>query len=662
MFAEVLLVRAAKDIDRAFHYSISKELEDQLKIGHQVVVPFGRRKEVGYVVGFVDQAEVPRVKDILKLNRSEPLFSEQQVALAKWLARHYCSFFVSALNLVIAPGTGKKERIRIGKVREQRAESRKQSQETALEPTQEQAVAINAIKAAVNEGVAQTFLLFGVTGSGKTEVYMQAIETVLAKGKSSIVLVPEISLTPQLVQRFSARFGDSIAALHSHLTIKERKEAWQRISSGEAKIILGARSAVFAPAPEIGLIVLDEEFENSYKQDQSPRYHAREVATFLAKQHQAVLVLGSATPSIETYYRAEQGEYAKLVLSKRIDDRPLPPVEIVDLRQAGGRVLSSALRQALVETVAKGQQAILFLNRRGYFTFAMCRACGQSVECPNCAIALTYHSSEQKLVCNRCGHSQLPPSSCPRCNSSSLVYLGTGTQRIEKEVADILPQARLLRFDRDSVAQRGSHERIFATFAAGKADVLIGTQMVAKGLDVANVTLVGVVSADTALQLPDFRSAEHTFQLLAQVAGRAGRHHLPGRVIIQSYTPEHYAIQAAVKHDYLGFYLQEIESRRDLNYPPFSSLISLMIASKDHGLAEKAAAGIGQALKQRLPEGILGPALAFIPRLRGETRFQVLLKGREPEVLRQALKDVLGSIERPSGLRLTIDVDPQGLI
>lgn len=659
MYAEVVLAKVVSNLDRAFHYSIPQGLN--VSIGSEVLIPFGNRKIKGFVIGFVDKAEVTKIKDILEVTSTEPLFTEKQVELAKWIADYYCSFFSSALKLVMSPG---------GKNREcsSRACSAKIGGKASfaatqkLKLTEEQQKAVAAINAAVDVNMPETFLLHGITGSGKTEVYMQAIDHMLELGKSAIVLVPEISLTPQLVDRFEGRFGNQIASLHSHLTLKKRGQEWARIKSGEAKIVLGARSAIFAPVKNLGIIVIDEEYENSYKQDKNPRYHTREVAFFLAEQHKAVVVLGSATPTMETYYQAEIGNYKKLDLPQRIDSRPLPPVEIVDLRKKQGFLLSNRLREELKKTLEAGQQAILFINRRGFFTFVICQECGVAVECPHCSISLTYHSEDKQLHCNRCDYRASAPTICPQCNSTSLRYCGTGTQRIEQEVAQVYAKARVLRYDRDSVAKRGSHEEFFATFAEGKADVLIGTQMVAKGLDVANVTLVGVISADTALHLPDFRSAERTFQLITQVAGRAGRHHLPGKVIVQTYSPDHYAIVAATKHDFVAFYEQEIKHREELGYPPFSQLISFVVSGQNKQEAQQVASDLGKKLKEKFDREILGPAPAVIARLRGMWRYHILLKSSDLDKARNDVRQIIEKFEVPKEVRLIIDVQPMSLL
>jgi len=672
MFAEVILSKVSRGIDKIFHYSIPDEFEGKLRVGHQVLIPFGKRREIGYVVGFVEKAEVKRVKDILRITAEHPIFTEKQVKLARWMADYYNSFFLTALRLVMPPGTARRESRKSKAVSSKKKSKDQLSTDNSrlttyqirnpLSPTDDQKKALEAIKAAVDQNKPEKFLLYGITGSGKTEVYMQAIAHVLDKGKGAIVLVPEISLTPQLIQRFSGRFGDHIAVLHSHLTQKQRVEEWGRVASGEARIILGARSAVFAPARKLGLIVVDEEFETTYKQDKSPRYHAREVAFYLADQHQAAVILGSATPSIETYYHAENGRYKKLILSRRIDDRPLPPVEVVDMRKKGNYLLSQRLREELRQTLEKGEQAILFINRRGFFTFVMCRGCGYTIECPHCAISLSYHSAERKVRCNRCDYTAETPSSCPRCNSSTIGYYGIGTQRIEKEVADIFPSARILRYDRDAVSKGGSHEAFFAAFAEGKADVLIGTQMVTKGLDVGKVTLVGVVSADTALHLPDFRSAEHTFQLLTQVAGRAGRHHLPGKVIIQTHQPDSYVIKTAVNHDYEAFYREEIKHRRELNYPPFNQLVSLTITGPEIQKVIKISEDLEKLIRKRLGDGVLGPAPAVIPRLRGEWRYRILLKGEDLDKMRGVVVMTLERAVVPSDIKVSVDVDPVNML
>jgi primosomal protein N' (replication factor Y) (superfamily II helicase) len=673
MFAEVVLAKASRGIDKIYHYSIPEELRLTLKIGHQVRVPFGFRSEIGYVVGLIEQAEVSKVKDIQEITADIPLFTEQSVELAKWLAGYYSSFFITALRLVMPPGTRAKEG------RKRKAKSKNVVSDngnlsagggnvavSGLTLTSEQRRALDKIKEAISAKRPEKFLLYGVTGSGKTEIYLQAIAEVIKRGKSAIVMVPEISLTPQLVERFRNRFQDHIAVLHSEFTEKQRVGEWTRVARGEASIVLGTRSAVFAPLKNLGLIVLDEEYETTYKSEKSPRYHAREVALKLAGLNNAVVIMGSATPAVETYYKANTGEYTKLDLPKRIDDRPLPPVAVVDMReemkQKNFGVLSEKLKEELEKTLAGGEQAILFINRLGFFTFIMCRSCGYVIECPRCSVSLVYSSHDRQLRCNRCGFAREPATICPRCNSSSIKYFGTGTQRIEDEVAKLFPAARILRYDRETTGRRGSHELFFKTFAAGQADVMIGTQMVTKGLDLAAVTLVGVVSADIGLHLPDFRAGEHTFQLLTQVAGRAGRHHLPGKVIIQTYSPEHYVIKTAVNHDYQAFYDREIAQRQELGYPPFNKLISLLISGADQNKVNKVAADLADFINKRIAAGVLGPIPAVIPKLRGEWRERILLKGQDLNIMRKAVAETLAKAVVPREIKVTIDIEPLSLL
>ena len=520
---------------------------------------------------------------------------------------------------------------------------------------------------------APVFLLYGVTGSGKTEVYLQALERTVALGRRAIVLVPEISLTPQTVRRFAERFPGQVAVAHSGLSLGQQFDQWRRIRDGHYAVVVGARSAVFAPQPDLGLIVMDEEHEWTYKQEEpAPRYHARAVAEKLAELTSAALVLGSATPDLESYHRARAGRYRLLTLPERVQAaadgsgictvRPLPEVEVVDLRRElkeGNRgIFSRSLGRAVAEAVAAGEQVILFLNRRGTASFVQCRDCGHVPACSACAVSLTYHESEQRLICHHCHRSRRLPERCPQCQSPRIRFLGIGTQKVEEEAGWAFPGARLLRWDRDVTRQRGAHERILARFLAHEADILIGTQMVAKGLDLPAVTLVGVISADVGLNLPDFRSGERTFQLLEQVAGRAGRGPRGGRVIIQTYTPNHYAIEAAAGHDYEAFYEHEANLRRRLGYPPFGRLARLVFAHTNAARAQEQALRLAAVLRRErdvrgIPNlDVLGPAPALIPRERGRYRWQITLRGGDPA-------ELLGALSFPQGW--TVDVDPVSL-
>jgi len=511
------------------------------------------------------------------------------------------------------------------------------------------------------------FLLHGVTGSGKTEIYLRALAEVLAQGKRGICLVPEIALTPQTIERFTSRFPGRVAVIHSRLSLGEQFDEWHMIKEGKCDIVIGPRSALFAPQPDLGLIVVDEEHEWTYKQsDKSPRYHARDVAVKLGELSGAVVILGSATPDVETFYRAQRGDYQLVELKERITPygpSALPEVEIVDLREelkAGHRSLfSRSLIRAMTEALAHSEQVILFLNRRGSATFIQCRDCGFAFRCSRCKSTLTYHSATRKLVCHHCNYFSSLPAECPQCLSQSLKFLGIGTQKVEDEVKHLFPQARTLRWDRDVTSGRRAHEEILAKIRAHEADIIIGTQMVAKGLDLPQVTLTGVMSADTGLNLPDFRAGERTFQLLCQVAGRAGRGFASGRVVIQTYSPEHYAVQAASKHDYIAFYAREIDYRQKFGYPPFSQLACLTFSHTNEVACFREAermVGLLAAEKDRrgMPGlSLIGPVPAFVPRLRGHYRCQVMLYGSE-------LEDFLADIIFPRGW--VLDIDPVGMV
>ncbi|MFP3880118.1 MAG: primosomal protein N' [Dehalococcoidia bacterium] len=509
------------------------------------------------------------------------------------------------------------------------------------------------------------FLLFGVTGSGKTEIYLRALAQIVAVGKRGICLIPEIALTQQTVERFASRFPGRVAVLHSGLSPGEQSDEWQWIMEGNCDVVIGPRSALFAPVPDLGLIIIDEEHEWTYKQDdKSPRYHARDVAIKLAQLTGAVVILGSATPDVGSFYRAEQGQYQLVQLKDRVTPRgysPLPRVTIVDLREelkAGHRSpLSRPLLTAMEQTLAQGEQAILFLNRRGTATFVRCRNCGFVFRCPRCSIALTYHSVERRLVCHRCHYSMHVPQNCPQCFQRHLRFLGIGTQRVEEEVNRFFPQARSLRWDRDVITRRYAHEEVLKNFRDHKADVLIGTQMIAKGLDLPEVTLAGIISADTGLNFPDFRSGERTFQLLCQVAGRAGRGVKAGKVIIQTYSPDNYTVQAAARHDYLTFYNKEIDYRRRYNYPPFTRLVRLVYSHTNEALCRREAERMQQALQQRAQKdtefSLIGPVPAFALRARGRYRWQLFLRGPNPT-------RILSQVSLPQGW--TIDVDPVGMV
>lgn len=537
----------------------------------------------------------------------------------------------------------------------------------------EQEKSVGEVCRALTEGREQIFLLHGVTGSGKTEVYLRCVARAMELGRQALVLVPEISLTTQMVNWFKSRFGEQVAVLHSRLSPGEKYDEWNRIKSGEAGVVLGARSAVFAPLVNPGLLVIDEEHEFSYKQEESPRYHARAVALYLAHRHRAVLILGSATPSLESGSRAlPGGPYRCLTMRHRIDQRPMPTVQVVDLRketQAGNRGLfSAALREKMTARLEAGEQILLFLNRRGFNTLVVCRECGLVVKCPHCDISLTYHTNG-RVLCHYCRYSIMAPSICPSCRSLYMSYFGTGTQKVEQEVQELFPMARVLRMDGDTTARKGAHEKIIKSFSRGDVDILIGTQMVAKGLDLPGVTLVGVVAADLSLHMPDFRAAERTFQVLTQVAGRSGRGESPGEVVVQTYCPEHYAVRAAAKHDYASFFRQELAIRKELFYPPFSRMARFIITGAAEDKVEAGARAIRDVLGELL-EGsdsnqgfqVVGPAPAPLGRVRGRFRWHIVVWGREVHRLIYQATRLIQDRWHDQKVSWTVDIEPQSIM
>ncbi|MDX2044938.1 MAG: primosomal protein N' [Acidobacteriota bacterium] len=538
--------------------------------------------------------------------------------------------------------------------------------------TDKQQAALNEITAKLDEDSYAAFLLHGVTGSGKTEIYIRAMRATLDKGKSALMLVPEISLTPMFARRLRAHFGDAVAILHSSLSDGERLDEWNRLRRGEARVCIGARSGVFAPMPNVGLIVVDEEHEASYKQDETPRYHGRDTAIMRAHQAGAVIILGSATPSMETFHNAHTGKYQYLKLDERIGGRRLADVEIVDMRQVFNRhgkqqVFSDEMKQAILQNAERGEQTLVLLNRRGFSASLICRSCGHRAGCPNCDVALTFHKIESRLICHYCNHHERVPRQCPTCQGAFIYYVGEGTEQIEALLKELYPQLRISRLDRDTTRRRGAFEKLLNEFASGDIDLMVGTQMIAKGHDFPNVTLVCVISVDAGLSMPDFRAAERTFQLLTQVAGRAGRGDKPGRVIIQSYHTEHYALEFAKEQNYEKFYAREIHFRQNMHYPPFVALINALVKNADFGKAAYLASELAQRIKAADAENVLkvlGPAPAPLARLKGEHRLQVLIKTRYRRQAREALDAaMLGLKEAQQDLRpVTIEVDPVNLM
>jgi len=567
---------------------------------------------------------------------------------------------------------------RKGLVRSQKGRLPQRRERPAVAPRQtplrlnpDQQVAYDAIVAAIRSGQAQTLLIHGVTGSGKTEVYMQAIEQVVREGRQAIVLVPEISLTPQTLERFRARF-DGVAVLHSHLSDADRHWHWEEIADGRVQVVVGARSAIFAPTPRLGLIVLDEEHETTFKQETAPRYHARDVALARSGLEHVPLVLGSATPSLESWHRAQTGEYQRIEMPRRVLDRPLPAVGTIDLRnevhaRRSRGAISRPLHIAIQQALAEGGQVILLLNRRGFSTHIQCPACGTVIRCPDCDIALTHHRTEEVALCHYCDYRVPAPDHCPQCRFAGIRYSGLGTQRLEAEVHVRFPDVPALRMDTDAMQRRGAHERALSAFRSGRVRILLGTQMIAKGLDFPNVTLVGVINADTALHLPDFRAAERTFHLLTQVAGRTGRGEKGGRVLVQTLSPDHPAIRAATRHDYSAFAAQELPIREMLSYPPFTSMARLVIRGPVQPIAQEFAAQLGARLLEALEESktqarVLGPAAAPFARLKGMFRFQIQVQGPDGAKLRAAIRGVTAALEPPPHVQWIVDIDPQDML
>ncbi len=721
-YAGVIVDVRAEAVNRIFQYAIPERYQGQIEIGHRVLVPFGRRKLEGYVVELTNELEVAeqKLKAIIKPLDLKPAILPSLVELARWMAETYAGLFSEALQYMLPPAARygrervgvktaqlvtlldpnpalrknawaqrrvleilqvrgemlaaellaladtsrstlraleKQGVISLGEVRVERKVEVDPVSDPAVVLTEQQRQAVDLILEEM-QGQGKPVLLHGVTGSGKTEVYLQVIGEVLRSGKQAIVLVPEIALTPQILNRFAARFKDRVTVLHSALSLGERFDQWCKIRDGQVDVVVGARSAVFAPLPRLGLIVLDEEHERTYKQeDGSIRYQTREVAIKRCALVGGQVVLGSATPALESYHKALQSEYLLAELPERVEQRPLPKIEVVDMReefaQGNRSMFSQRLREELDALVGTRRQAIILLNRRGFANFVLCRECGEVLGCPNCQVSLTYHKGENRLKCHYCLHQEALPSKCPRCASRYLRQFGVGTEQLEEALGKEFPGLKTLRLDADTTRRKGAHAAILRQFAQGQAQVLIGTQMVAKGLDFPQVTLVGVLAADLSLRFPDIRSSERTFQLLTQVAGRSGRGELPGTVVVQAYEPNHFAIEMARSHDYLGFYRKEIGFRRSLGYPPFRQLVRILCSGPKEK-AEEACRAIAAHLVQQgtAQRDLVGPFPAPVGRIQGRYRWQVLVKSDGPLQSLNALPAVDGEVQ------VTIDLDP----
>ena len=643
---------------------------DDIRVGWEVKVPFGIHNRVvdGFVVSVSDEAPagVKKFKKVLEIGEEQGL-SPEAIETAVWMRGRYMCRYVEAVKCFL-PGYTPAKR----KTKDPFA-GIEISEDKAKPATPEQLNALCRIYKSLDEKRHEIFLLHGVTGSGKTEVYLQAMARTLEAGRQGIILVPEISLTPQTVSRFMNRFGrDAVAVIHSKLTPQQRSVEYRKIERGQVKLVIGARSAIFAPFKDIGLIVIDEEHESSYKSDKSPKYDAIEVAAKRAMAHGAAVILGSATPSVQDYYRCGKGIFTLLELPSRYNKVPLPKVSVVDmvdeLKHGNRSLFSKELADDMAACLEKKKQVILFLNRRGYAAFVSCRDCGNVIKCPECGISMTYHKDAGSLICHYCGRKTSVPKKCPQCGSGIIGRFGAGTQQLEEKCRELFPQAYVERLDLDTVSAKGNLEKVLKGFADGKTDVLIGTQLIAKGLDFSNVGLVGVISADVSLNIPDFRSAERSFQLMTQAAGRAGRGEEQGKVVIQTCQPDHPAILSAAKQDYLKFYEGELAVRKAVGYPPFSDIFQIVISDEDCEKAERSADRCARRLRSTVPEGIavLGPAISPINSIGGKYRYQLLVKS--PAGMRREISRIILQLRRSftedktSAELMTTDINPYSFL
>ncbi|WP_040211637.1 primosomal protein N' [Clostridium polynesiense] len=730
MFAGIVVNNESILLDKIFYYKVPKELELDIQIGQIIKIPFGKSNKLilGFVYNLMDslESDVKNIKEIHSIKEKTQLFTLNDISLIEYIKINYLSTYLEALKLFLPPGiiSGAKRKTKTVLYTSEELKDKyikspyKEIYETVKnnqgifnknELIEKLSISVSPVNTLIKHGYLSTsdeivnrynvreyenyekkvlnteqqsavntvinsnsriFLINGITGSGKTEVYMNLVEHYMSKKKSSIVLVPEISLTPQMVERFKGRFGKDIAIFHSKLSDGERYDEWFRVKQGKVKLAIGARSAIFLPFSDLGLIVIDEEHENSYKSDSDPKYHVRDVARYLSKEKGCKVVLGSATPSIETYFETFNNSINLINLKNRVDGASLPLITLIDMREELANNNRSMFSRQLVEDINlrlnKKEQIILFLNRRGYSTFVSCRKCGYVFKCPNCDISLTYHNNGN-LVCHYCGHRERSSNICPQCKSKYVKYFGIGTEKLENEIKKVFPDARTLRMDFDTTRKKNSYEDIYNTFKKGEADILLGTQMIAKGLDFANVTLVGVISADLSLNLPDYRSAEKTFQLITQVAGRAGRRKKPGKVIVQTYSPHHYSLQFAKSYDYDSFFDSEIKIRKAMNNPPFSRILSINLSSENENLLIKKINDIGINLKEEFKDGqyeILGPSPCIISKIKSMYRWQILIKGiidnHKAALIKNRVYDLIKDVY--SDIRINIDINPNSLL
>lgn len=652
--------------EEPFQYAVPVELQDKIAIGKRVKVPLKFQTRYGYVVGFSAKPAYGSVKPLLEVVDEEPLIDEVFLKLTRWISDYYFCSWGQAIEAAM-PAPFKKGKTTM------RSRAPKGGEKTRdwihATPhdhvlTADQDSVYQKVKSSLNAREYQSFLLHGVTGSGKTEVYLRLIQDLIAQGRSAIVLVPEISLTPQTTDRFESRFAGLVAVIHSRLSAGKRLQAWHRIRKGEAKVVVGPRSAVFSPVRDLALIIIDEEHDDSYKQDETPRYDACFVAEKRCRLENAVLLKGSATPRLESFFAAHAAREV-LALPNRIEDRPLPAVQVIDMRHESHgrftRVFSLPLEAAVKDALAAKEQVMLFLNRRGFSPFVSCLTCGYVSTCPRCRVSLVFHFERQTLLCHTCSHTSQPPKICPGCNKGYLRYLGMGTEKVESEAARLFPGARIARMDTDTTSRAGSHEKILSAFRKKEIDILLGTQMITKGHDFPGVTLIGVISADTALHLPDFRSAERTFSVLTQVAGRAGREAAAGRVFVQTFVPFHYAIIAAKDHDYAEFYQKEIVFREELGMPPFRHLIQVLIAGRDEKIVVKRSLELRNHTEEAAAKAgidVLGPAPCIVSKRRNLFLWNLYYKAEDAVMMNKFLRERLENFSR-QGVMVTVDVDPR---
>jgi len=663
-------------LKQTFTYAVPIDLRDEITVGSALLVPFRGRELTGFVVEVTDEpveGAPERLREVLGTVEKGSLFPPDLLAVSNWMAEYYQCGLGEVLAAAV-PEKGSRRRKRDLDVESvptpEELVSLEEHPEFSLTGRQEEILV--PLLAGLEGRQYLTAVLHGVTASGKTAVYERLVASALEEGRSAIILVPEISITPQIVALFRSRFGERVALFHSRLKSRDRYVQWRRVLDGEARVVIGPRSAVLAPVRDLGVIVVDEEHETSYKQTEpDPRYHARDVAVMRAREADALCVLGSATPSAESYRNALEGKYLLLEMPERISSRPMPTIELVDLaaeqkerRREGTVILGERLEQELDECLSRGEQSIIFLNRRGFSPAITCRDCGEADECRNCSVAMTYHSREGELVCHYCGVRKQPPTHCPACGSADLSHRGLGTQRVETALQKRYPEACVLRMDSDTTRQRGSHGALYRRFASGEGDILLGTQMVAKGFHFPGVTLVGVISADAELHFPDFRANERTFQLITQVAGRAGRGEEPGKVIVQSYASGNPGIDHAVSGDYRAFMTAELASRESLGYPPCGRMIRIVIRGREEVTVQKRGREVLRLLTKVVPDSVmvLGPAPAPLYRLNRWYRVHLFLRGPSALTLRRCVESSGIVVSGGGPVHLTVDVDPVDML